>query len=180
MEYAAKISLIGDEHTGKTSLIQRYINNTFSSEYKTTLGADFIDKTYTSKEIDLLGKSDSFAITFWDMAGQAHYLEVASLYLEGSSGVFIVFDQNNEKSFHNMKIWIDLAKKICSGAELMVLGNKTDLENKISEVDYKLLTEKYNLTPEFASAKTSKNVDDVFKKLATRVINKNLNQKTKK
>ncbi len=51
MEYKGKVSLIGDESTGKTSLILRYIKDTFTEEYLTTLGADFVERTYMSGEL---------------------------------------------------------------------------------------------------------------------------------
>ena len=177
MEYSAKISLIGDEFVGKTSVINRFINNTFSPDYKTTMGADFIDKTFNSKDLKSLKDGDKFNLTIWDMAGQAHFVEIASLYLEGSLGVIIVFDVTNPTSFSNIKEWIAVKNKICPSADVRIIGNKSDLESKITPDEIKATENKFKIPIEFSSAKDGDNVESIFTKIAEDMLKKHVLKK---
>lgn len=153
MEYKGKVSLIGNERTGKTSLILRYINDTFTEEYITTLGADFVEKTYMQEDLSLLDPEDEITLVFWDMAGQSHFLPIATIYCEGSSGFIIVFDVNERKTFDGLPDWVKFANDTCPGSEILIVGNKTDLEWAISEEDVKKMEKKLKIPIVFASAK---------------------------
>lgn len=172
MEFKCKVSLIGNERVGKTSLILRYINNTFSEEYMTTLGADFVDKNYTHEEIDLLKGNDSFNLVLWDMAGQSHFQDIASIYCEGSAGIIIVFDVTDKESFEALPKWIEFVNKVAKDALRVIVGNKTDLPMAISEADIKKMEKKIKTPIRLVSAKMNldeedSNVKDVFTTMAT-------------
>ena len=175
MEYRCKISLIGSENVGKTSLINRYVNHTFVSEYKATLGADFIDKEFSQAQIPLLKKNDRLIMTIWDQAGQKTFESIASIYLEGSAGIIMVFDVNNIESFQSLsENWYRIRQKICPDSELIVVGNKRDLDSEVSPEKIREIEDKWNLKVEFCSAKENSNVSDVFEKMATKIFESRL------
>lgn len=176
MEYKGKVSLVGNEKTGKTSLILRYLKNTFTEEYITTLGADFVDKTYTEEDISELGPTDELTLVLWDMAGQAHFHNIAEIYCEGSNGLIIVFDVTNRDSFEALPKWAEFANRVCPGAEKLIVGNKTDLERVITDEEIAKMKKKINIDIELTSAKEnlesdSSNVKNVFQKMALRLLN---------
>ena len=179
MDYRAKVSLIGAERVGKTSIILRYLKNTFTNEYITTLGADFIDKTYTHDNLSDLNTGDEFTITFWDMAGQSHFKQIAEVYCEGSAGMIIIFDMNDLESFEAVQGWVEFVKKVAPESEILILGNKADLEPKITQADIQKFTKKTGITIELTSAKVGlddekSNVSNVFEQIAERIFLKHI------
>ncbi len=177
MEYKSKVSLIGNERVGKTSLILRYIKDTFTEEYMTTLGADFVEKVFTRKDIPILKGTDSFNLVLWDMAGQSHFQMIASVYCEGSAGIIIVFDVNNKESFEDLPKWADFSNKVAKDAVKVIIGNKTDLPSVVSESDIKKMEKKLNIPIKLASAKMqideeNSHVKDVFTSMVTDLLTK--------
>ncbi len=177
MEYKGKVSLIGDESTGKTSLILRYIKDTFTEEYLTTLGADFVERTYMSGELPQLSASDELTIVFWDMAGQSHFKSIATIYCEGSSGMIIVFDINERASFDGLPEWVKYARQTCPTADILIVANKTDLEWAVTEQDIKKMEKQVKAEILLASAKMAlddekSNVLNVFQTMAGAVFGK--------
>ena len=175
MEYRAKVSLIGSERTGKTSLILRYLKNTFTNEYLTTLGADFIDKTYTHENLAGLDQGDELIITYWDQAGQAHFKQIAEIYCEGSAGMIIVFDVNDPSSFEEIPNWVEFAQKVAPEAKLIIVGNKVDLEFKVSKAEIQKLEKQMEIPVHLTSAKVElkddlSNVCNVFDEIAQKII----------
>ena len=184
MDYRAKISLIGNEKTGKTSLILRYIKNTFTNEYITTLGADFIDKTYSHTQIDNLDTGNELTLTIWDMAGQSHFKEIAKVYCEGSAGVIIVFDVNDKTSFEAVYDWYDFIQANIPDAEILVVGNKIDLPQEVENSEIKRLEKKIDVPVRLASAKLEldnekSHVQDVFEEMANKVFAKHQTENIK-
>ncbi len=181
MDYRAKVSLIGDERTGKTSLILRYLKNTFTNEYITTLGADFIDKTYTNKDLGILNNDDELTITYWDQAGQSHFKQIAEIYCEGSAGMLIVFDVNEQESFNSVLDWVNFAKRVSPDAVLVIVGNKVDLETEVDQNEMKKLEEEVGVPIILTSAKLElqnnlSNVENVFEEIARKILEKHLSK----
>ncbi len=171
MDYKCKMSIIGDENTGKTSIILRYINNTFTSQYITTLGADFVDKTFIHSDLPSLNPKDSLTVTLWDLGGQKSFQDISTLYCEGSAGIMIVFDISDVETFKSIPNWINFAKKSSPKAQIMVIGNKNDLEMKINQEEIQKLEEQMGSKIYFSSAKASlsdkiSNINNIFQEMA--------------
>jgi small GTP-binding protein len=177
MEIRCKISLLGNERVGKTSLILRYVKNSFSADYKTTLGADFVDKIYTNKILPELADKDRLVLTIWDLAGQGHFVEISCMYIQGSSAIFLVFDQNNRKSFDELGKWKKIAEQYCKDAMIKVIANKSDLENVISESEIKAKEKELGVPIEFASAKLAVNVTNVFENAVKELLDQKIKLK---
>jgi len=153
MDYKGKVSLIGDESTGKTSL------------------------TYVSKELSQLTAADELTTVFWDMAGQSHFKSIATIYCEGSSGMIIVFDINERSSFEGLPEWVKYARETCPSADILIVGNKTDLEWAVMEQEIKKMEKQVKVPILFASAKRAlddeeSNVLNVFQTMAGAVFDK--------
>ncbi|XP_065897378.1 ras-related protein Rab-8B-like [Dysidea avara] len=117
-----KISFVGGEKVGKTSLIKQYTNGTFNPSYEATIGAAF-----TSKPDELNGKPVRLQI--WDASGQQKYRSLMPMYYRSAAGVLLVYDITNELSFEDVRSIVRDIKQEAYSAVLMVVGNKCDLEN---------------------------------------------------
>ena len=101
-----KVVLIGESGVGKTSIISRYITNTFSSVLTATPGASFTTKTIYLKEYK---RSIKFEI--WDTAGQEKYRALAKVFYKNAAVCILVYDITRRKSFDELKeYWINEIK----------------------------------------------------------------------
>lgn len=176
LDYKCKMSIIGDENVGKTSIILRYINDTFTNQYITTLGADFVDKTFTNSDLPALNPKDSLTVTLWDLGGQKSFQDISTLYCEGSAGIMIVFDVSNNETFKSIPTWIEFAQKSSPKAQIMIIGNKNDLESTIDAEGVKKLEKKMGSKIYFSSAKlsltdTKSNINNMFQDMAENLLN---------
>ncbi len=169
--YVFKILLLGDGGVGKTSLLRRFIYNTFDSDYKTTIGVQFMTKIvkFDNKNVKLI---------IWDIAGQSKHATYRHLYYKAANGVILVYDVTREKSFQNLSRWLDDAKATI-GTELKVaiFGNKMDLEqNRAVQTEAGIeFTQQCNAeTFSETSAKSGENVEAAFYALAKGLVEKSL------
>ena len=149
-----KIIFVGDACTGKTSIINRIIDNPFSDTYEVSIGIDFM-----SKNIRFRGQN--IKIQIWDSAGQEKYKGLIPSYVRNSSIVFIVYDVSNRSSFDNVSNWISFVKNI-EKTTIVLCGNKIDLEREVEKSDGEELAKKEGLTFFECSAKTDENIKNMF------------------
>ena len=101
-----KIVLIGESGVGKTSIINRYISDTFSPVLTATPGASFATKTVFLKEYN-----QSIKFEIWDTAGQEKYRALAKVFYKNAAVCILVYDIINKKSFDELKnYWISEIK----------------------------------------------------------------------
>jgi len=149
-----KLIFVGDAATGKTSIINRIIDNPFNDVYEISIGIDFM-----SKNIRFRGQNTKIQI--WDSAGQEKYKGLIPSYVRNSSIVFLVYDVSNRQSFENISNWISFVKNI--EKTIMVLcGNKIDLNREVEKSEGEALAEKENLKFFECSAKTNENIKFMF------------------
>ena len=123
--YNLKIIVLGDIAVGKTSLIGRYITNTFSDQYKSSIGCELKQKTV---DID---KDMQAKLQIWDTAGEERFLAVTKQYYNGSHGAMVVYDVTKKDTFLKMNKWIkDVKNNAPKNIVIMVVGNKADLDKK--------------------------------------------------
>ena len=121
-----KVILIGNMSVGKSTIINRFINIGYSSEYKPTIGIDIFQK-----EIYIDGKMIN--LTIWDTAGSEKYQSVVKSYYRGTDLLFLVFDVTNEQSFKDVMKWYEEYKSNDPRYEeciVNVIGNKIDMKNE--------------------------------------------------
>ena len=120
-----KLILLGDSGVGKTNLISRYISNSFDENTRATIGVEFFCKNYRINHKKLI------KVEIWDTAGQERYKAITSVYYKGAKGAFIVYDITSRKSFENIDKWIgEINEKTSNEVKLIIIGNKTDLNNE--------------------------------------------------
>lgn len=116
-----KLIVIGDSGTGKTCLLHRFIEDTFSEDQTQTIGIE-----YGAKIIDLGGAKVKLQI--WDTAGQERYKSVTRSYYRGAMGCLIVYDVTNRSSYENVPQWLSDARQLAGkDVVVMLIGNKIDL-----------------------------------------------------
>ena len=175
VKYDAKIVLLGEGAVGKTSLVHRYVQDTFSSDYKVTIGSNFLLKKV---ELD---QNVRVLLQIWDLSGQDAFRSVRAQYYLYSRGAILVFDLTRRSTFQNLERWYsDLIDKTGT-IPLMLFGNKSDLEDQV-QVDQPQAEEmarRFNATYVETSALTGDGVEESFTELA-RIIVDQIKTKIKK
>lgn len=162
-----KICLLGAFAVGKTSLINQFVNESFSYKYETTIGVK-IDK----KVITINNNNLEFII--WDIHGHDKFQSVRKSYLLGCSGYFLVVDATRKDSIESIPQLMELVNKSISEVPFYVLVNKSDLES-LHEIEIQDLIEigikQENIL--WTSAKTGDGVEDAFLYLGLKMIHEN-------
>ncbi|GAA5849979.1 hypothetical protein JCM3766R1_001943 [Sporobolomyces carnicolor] len=160
-----KLLLIGDSGVGKSCLLLRFADDTYTESYISTIGVDFKIRT-----IELEGKTVKLQI--WDTAGQERFRTITSSYYRGAHGIIVVYDVTDADTFSNVKQWLqEIDRYACEGVNKLLVGNKSDLTSK------KVV--EYNVAKEFAdqigvsmletSAKNATNVEQAFLTMAKQI-----------
>lgn len=161
-----KLLVVGDAGVGKTCLITRFVDDTFSSTSKSTIGVDF---KATSIEMD--GKSVQLQV--WDTAGQERFRALTTSYYRGAHGVIVVYDVTEQASFDHMASWMKDVD-LYSGEEVtkLLIGNKDDLpEAKVVDTnEAREFAREHNMLFMEASAMRAMNVAAAFRLLVAEVM----------
>ena len=105
-----KVVLLGESGVGKTSIISRYVNNTFKSQIQSTPGANFVTKSIIFSE-----ENRSIKFEIWDTAGQERYRSLAKVFYKNSRVCILVYDITRKTSFEELKnYWIKEVKENAS------------------------------------------------------------------
>ena len=153
-----KILLLGDFHVGKTSLIRRYVDNSFDDNYLTTIGVKI-----SKKQIVLDG--EIYELLIWDIEGATPQKKIPSNYFKGASGAIFVTDICREETIKNLSIHIDDFLNVNPHAPYVIAYNKADLLTEAQK-------DAYNLDPFtlLTSAKEDINVEKLFEVLGQRML----------
>uniref|UniRef100_A0A1B6CQM7 Ras-related protein Rab n=1 Tax=Clastoptera arizonana TaxID=38151 RepID=A0A1B6CQM7_9HEMI len=139
-----KIIIIGDPTVGKTSYVQRYVQNTFRKDYKGTVGVDFALKILKWSD------TQTVKLQLWDIAGQERFTWMTRVYYKDAYGCVIMFDLTNKNSFVNTLKWkrdVDTKCKLPDGSPIpcMLLANKCDLNNRqIDQMEIETFYKQHN------------------------------------
>ncbi len=164
-----KVVAIGDSGVGKTSLIQMFETNSFTENFKPTIGADF-----SNKEIIIDGRVVTLQI--WDTAGQERYQSLGSAFYRGADCCCLVYDITNPLSFENLMKWKGIFLQKAGPPEpltfpFLVIGNKVDLADEQRQVSHsnaaRFCQEEGDMMLVETSARNNVNVETAFKNLAT-------------
>lgn len=160
-----KICLLGEFAIGKTSLTDRFVRQTFSKKYLTTVGVK-ID----SKIVEVPGK-DTIKLVIWDIAGSDTVSTVDINYLRGTAAVLLVADGCRKSSLDSAMNLRKIVHNSVGECPMVIAVNKVDLLSnwEVNESDITGLHEN-GLQVYKTSAKTGENVEAVFQQLATLLI----------
>jgi len=118
-----KICMLGDFAVGKTSLVSRFVSNTFSPDYLTTIGVR-VEK----KDMDIDGTGTSLLV--WDMNGDDRYQRVRTSYIKGSAGFAAVIDGTRPESLQCAAQLKDEVYSEIGPIPFVVFLNKNDISNQ--------------------------------------------------
>lgn len=158
-----KLVFLGDQAVGKTSIITRFMYDTFDSNYQATIGIDFLSKT-------LYLEDRTVRLQLWDTAGQERFRSLIPSYIRDSAAAVVVYDTTNRTSFLNTTKWIDDVRAERGNDVIIALvGNKTDFADRrqVSIEEGQAKATACDVIFMETSAKQGHNIKALFRKLAT-------------
>uniref|UniRef100_A0A8C0UQ42 RAS and EF-hand domain containing n=1 Tax=Cyanistes caeruleus TaxID=156563 RepID=A0A8C0UQ42_CYACU len=175
---AYKIVLAGDAAVGKSSFLMRLCKNEFRGNTSATLGVDFQMKR-------LIVDGEPTVLQLWDTAGQERFRSIAKSYFRRADGVLLLYDVTCEKSFINVREWVDMIEDAThENIPIMMVGNKADLRQDVTGQGQKCvpinygekLAMTYNALFCETSAKDGSNIVEAVLHLAREVRKRSDNQ----
>ncbi|ODV86268.1 hypothetical protein CANARDRAFT_27518 [[Candida] arabinofermentans NRRL YB-2248] len=161
-----KLVLLGESAVGKSSIVHRFVKDSFTDLRESTIGAAFLTQTIQ------LDPNTTVKFEIWDTAGQERYRSLASMYYRNAQAALVVFDITQESSLEKAKYWVkELQKQANSNIVITLVGNKLDLseERKISEDEALAYANELNIMYCEVSAKSGQNIKDCFRDVALKL-----------
>ena len=153
-----KLIVVGNQGTGKSSILNRFVNETFDENYQATIGLDFHSKNITIHDQDV-------RLIIYDTAGQEKFRSLIPMYIREAQIILFIYDISDKDSFDSIPKWIQQVNDVINKEVVFVLiGNKLDLESnrKVTFEEGKKLAEKSNYVFQEVSAKTGENFEKLF------------------
>ncbi len=161
-----KVILMGDYAVGKTCIIRRYVSDSFSEDYKASIGVDI-----TSQQLRF--ELHEVQLQIWDMSGQTDFRQVRTQFMSGTDCAILVFDLTRPNSLDNISSWINEIYASTPNIPLVLVGNKADLVNE-RQVDpdavKRIIDEFRMLFYIETSAKSGSNVNQLFNDIAQKLL----------
>ncbi|XP_024859911.1 ras-related protein Rab-41 isoform X2 [Embiotoca jacksoni] len=160
-----KLVFLGEQSVGKTSLITRFMYDSFDNTYQATIGIDFLSKTMYLEDRTV----SPIRLQLWDTAGQERFRSLIPSYIRDSAAAVVVYDIANLNSFQQTSKWIDdVRTERGSDVIIMLVGNKTDLADKrqVSVEAAERKARELNVMYIETSAKAGYNVKQLFRRVA--------------
>lgn len=121
---AIKAVFLGEGRVGKTSIGQRWQNNSFDSQQKSTVAAGTFSKT-----LDTPAGLVDFNI--WDTAGQEEFHALAPMYYKDAQIAILVYSVTDQTSFERMVRWHgELTNLLGDKVFIVVVANKIDMRKE--------------------------------------------------
>eukprot|EP00211_Chloroparvula_japonica_P015686 CAMPEP_0119137560 /NCGR_PEP_ID=MMETSP1310-20130426/23868_1 /TAXON_ID=464262 /ORGANISM="Genus nov. species nov., Strain RCC2339" /LENGTH=196 /DNA_ID=CAMNT_0007128663 /DNA_START=84 /DNA_END=671 /DNA_ORIENTATION=+ len=169
-----KIVMLGDQSVGKTSILTSFLYDNFFTSYQATIGIDFLSKVMYLDD-------RTIRLQLWDTAGQERFRSLIPSYIRDSSVAIVVYDITKRQTFLNTSKWIeDVQMERGNDVIIMLVGNKTDLEEKrmVTVEEGEQMAKKLGIMFIEASAKSGFNVKTLFRKVAMALPGENTTPKT--
>ncbi len=150
-----KVCLLGDGGVGKTSLIRRYVFDSFSDDYIMSFGTKVTKKVIELEGVDL-------TLMIWDILGQQAQKSLHAAYYNGANGALVVGDVTREATLKHMPEWVEDFRRVVGDRPIIPLGNKSDLEEKVSSSLLDEVAGALGSSLRMTSAKTGRGVQESF------------------
>lgn len=164
LEY--KIITLGDSSVGKTSIINRFINDTFDEELTPTLG---IKHTFKTLEIN----NTKVKLSVIDTNGQEKYRSLSVSYFRHADVVLFIFNLNEPLSFNNIQEWINVFNDNNNKKKVILkylIGSKSDLEQRVEQNLIDEFANNNNMLYMATSAKTNNQINELFQKIGEDIL----------
>ncbi|ORX87389.1 P-loop containing nucleoside triphosphate hydrolase protein [Anaeromyces robustus] len=167
-----KIVMLGNEISGKTSIAQKFTQDTFPVQYEQTVGLDFYSKRINLSDV-------SANIQIWDIGGQAINNRMISNYLYGAQAILLCYDVTHTLSFQNLEKWLNIINKTLSSKQskknnpyIACVGNKIDLYHMqtVSKELHDNFVTNNKLNSFHVSAKTGENINNMFLQITSNLL----------
>ncbi len=173
-----KCVLLGESGTGKSSLIERFINNTFKKDTLSTLIGSFSSKIVFYEKENIKIRFD-----IWDTAGQEKYRSINKIFYQDAQVTLLVYDITQEYTYKAIKdYWFSEVKENSpEDAIIFLVGNKSDLYEKevVNEEEARQYANEINSLYKLVSAQNGEGIEDIFKMVAERLLTEEFLQKIK-
>ena len=173
--YSFKFIIIGSSGVGKTAILKRLVEDTFSADSQSTIGVEF-DSTII--EVD----GQQVKLQIWDTAGQERFRSIAKAYFRNAVGVVLVFDITERKTFDDINMWLNDVHALCDPSAIIILiGNKGDLSESrtVTLAEAEQFAQHHQLTYLETSALNGTNVREAFVNVATTIYRKGYSSQPK-
>ncbi|RLC23485.1 MAG: GTP-binding protein [Deltaproteobacteria bacterium] len=159
-----KICMLGAYSVGKTSLVQRFVNNRFPRRYQSTIGV-MIDKKIVN-----LAETEVY-LMLWDIYGQDEFRNVQTSYLAGAAGYLLVADGTREDTLDTAVTLRERVEAEVGRLPFVLALNKWDLREQWKirrKALERLLKDGWSVVR--TSARTGDGVEDMFLRLTSRIL----------
>jgi small GTP-binding protein len=153
-----KFIIVGCAGVGKTALLKRLVDDSFSESLDSTVGVEFDSTVLTVDD-------QKIRLQIWDTAGQEKFRSITKAYYRTAAGVLVVFDVTDRKSFDQLTAWVNDVRTLCDPTAVSALvGSKSDLaeERAVTILEAEAFAQHYHMPYIETSAKTGENVKDAF------------------
>ena len=165
-DFLIKLALLGDPTVGKTNLVIRYTENTFSLNTPPTIGYD-----YKSKTVDIKKTKQKAKVQIFDTAGQERYMSLSKNVYKRVDGVILVYDITQMQTFKNISKWIELIKEFNDNLPILLIGNKIDSDERIvSFEEGKKFGDENKINFFETSALSGANVEEAFESFINEIV----------
>ncbi|MFB0544450.1 MAG: Rab family GTPase [Asgard group archaeon] len=163
-EYKAKIIVAGDGGVGKTSLLNRYVSDTFMEVMKITIGTGFFAKVLETE-------ASVVSLQLWDFGGEKRFRFILPSYCKGAHGVILAFDMNDFTTLMNLDEWLQIIRENTTKPTVILVGTKSDIAGVLDDKFIQEYLKKNDLQKFIpTSAKTGDNVEHVFEELVKDIL----------
>jgi len=169
-DYLFKIVFLGEGAVGKTSLVGRYVYDSFEGDYLATIGTDIHVKIVNV--VDTIAK-----LVIWDIAGQDSFAQLRRAYYMNASGAFFVFDTTRPETIERIDEWLNALFTVTGKIPLVLLENKVDLESAITAEVKDAVKKKHGVPIIPTSAKEDRNVEEAFREMTRNILDKTRDKK---
>ena len=167
-DHLLKLLLIGDSGVGKSNILLRYSDDSFTSSFITTIGIDFKIKNMTIAD-------SKIKLQIWDTAGQERFRTITTAYYRGAMGILVVYDVTNEETFENVHNWLRQIDQNAGPNVIRVLiGNKCDDEEmrQVSTQRGADMAKEFGIDFFETSAKLNINIGEAFGSISEDIVNR--------